>query len=587
MFPFSIASAALIDNIPDAVISTDLYFNITGWNRSAESLYGMSALEVMGRPLDAVVMHEFFTDNLETAQEKLRTEGKWKGELRMLNRAGRQFYLESNASCIRNAEGEVLGYVAVNRDITERIFNTERVFRSFMENTPTLTWILDENACFRYMNSSYMKKFGLSETAIGRSIYEFYPKSFCDAYVEGNRLVWETNAPKESMQAGISADGSTMSLHVFKFPLGMENGIRLVGGTALDITQLINTREELIQGNERYHYAGKATSAAIWDWKIDEQKIYRGEGFKVLFGYNEDIGSFDTNFALVHPADREKVRSSLTSALGSTDDHWQQEYRFQCIDGTYRTILDKAYILRSSGLAATRMIGAMHDITEQRNLEKMLIEEEVSKKREIIKAIMEAQEKERREISFELHDNVNQILTTCKLFLEMARNSPPDTRFIDACYTNIQAVIQEIRNISHNLTPYTLKDLGFAAAIYDLVEKINQSGKLLIRPISFQNLEEDRISAGIKLVLFRIIQEEISNVLKHSQATELKMEIALSGNRIHLLLSDNGRGFDEKVVKKGLGLNNISNRVEYYKGTMQLKTAPGSGCELRIELPLE
>jgi signal transduction histidine kinase len=198
---------------------------------------------------------------------------------------------------------------------------------------------------------------------------------------------------------------------------------------------------------------------------------------------------------------------------------------------------------------------------------------------------MEAQEKERIEISSELHDNVNQILTTCKLFLEIARNDPADARFIDACHQNIQNVIEEIRNISHNLTPYTLKDLGLAAAIHDIVQKINQSGKLMIRLLSFQNLEEDIISSDIKLTVFRIVQEKINNVLKHSQATELKIEINVQAPRILLTLTDNGRGFDEKVTRKGMGLNNIHNRVEFYKGHMQLKTAPGAGCELKIELP--
>jgi signal transduction histidine kinase len=74
-------------------------------------------------------------------------------------------------------------------------------------------------------------------------------------------------------------------------------------------------------------------------------------------------------------------------------------------------------------------------------------------------------------------------------------------------------------------------------------------------------------------------------VLKHSQATELKIEINVRDHRILLTLTDNGRGFDKKAVKKGMGLNNIHNRVEFHKGTMQLKTAPGAGCELRIELP--
>ena len=117
------------------------------------------------------------------------------------------------------------------------------------------------------------------------------------------------------------------------------------------------------------------------------------------------------------------------------------------------------------------------------------------------------------------------------------------------------------------------------------MEKINQSGKLAIRLTAFLNLEEDRISPDIKLTLFRIIQETISNVLKHSRATEFNIGISVVGDRVHLQLSDNGQGFDEKAVKKGLGLNNIHNRVEYYKGSMQLNTAADRGCELNIELP--
>ena len=226
-------------------------------------------------------------------------------------------------------------------------------------------------------------------------------------------------------------------------------------------------------------------------------------------------------------------------------------------------------------------ISICRDITDMRRIKEAMVAE----KSELIKAIIEAQEKERIELSSELHDNVNQILTTCKLLLEIAGNNPADPRFIDECYKNIQLVIQEIRNISHNLTPHTLKDLGLAAAVRDIMEKVNQSGQLTIRLLSFLNLEEDKISPDIKLTLFRIIQENINNVLKHSRATELKISISIFNDRVRLQLGDNGLGFDEKTVKKGLGLNNIHNRVEYYKGCMQMRTSPGRGCELTIELP--
>lgn len=457
----------LLDAITDAIVSTDLNYRIKSWNKAAEELFGHPASEVLNREASSVLNYSFLTDTREIAYEQLKTEGRWKGEVVYRNKEGRLLCLSISSTWMRDQDDRLVGYASIYRDntdmyqmkeehyrVTERVSTAEKIFRSFMENTPTLTWILDDKGCYRYMNSFYSRAFGIPLENIGRSVYEFFPAELCDSYIEANEQVWKANAPMEFMEKGITSDGAAVILQVFKFPLGVENGTRLLGGTALDITQMVRTREE-----------------------------------------------------------------------------------------------------------------------------------EENKKMEFIKAIMEAQEKERKEISFELHDNVNQILTTCKLFLEIARNNPADARFIDACYANIQNVIQEIRSISHNLTPYTLKDLGLLAAIHDLAGKINQSGKLSIRIQNTGTLEEERISPDIKLALFRIVQEKISNVLKHAQATEMTISFTTPEGRICLDLVDNGRGFDEKVVKKGLGLNNIHNRVEYYKGTMQLKTAPGEGCQLRVELP--
>ena len=214
-------------------------------------------------------------------------------------------------------------------------------------------------------------------------------------------------------------------------------------------------------------------------------------------------------------------RESSCTAL-KTCGKWKGEVLQHRKDGSELYLEINTSCIKNEAESIIGYVSICRDITGQKNLETFLIGEEKRKKSEIIKAIMEAQEKERRELSSELHDNVNQILTTCKLLLEIARHNPADSSFIDGCYKNIQLVIQEIRNISHNLTPHTLKDLGLTAAIRDIAEKINRSGKLVIWLISFHNLEEDKISADIKLTLFRIIQEVISNVLKHSGATELK-----------------------------------------------------------------
>jgi PAS domain S-box-containing protein len=355
-----------------------------------------------------------------------------------------------------------------------------------------------------------------------------------------------------------------------------------------DITDMRRVKEALVAEQQRLRDLIQNVPGVVYQWE---------ENFDGSFGFTYVSPKMEEYFGvkvedvlthpdgLLHPDDKQRFRDSVDEA-NRTEKPWHFEGRLLYPDGSVRW-------WRGSSIMSTKnekgriYNGIIFDITAQKDLEKMLTEKETRKKSELIKAIMEAQEKERKELSSELHDNVNQILTTCKLLLEIAGNNPAEPRFIDECYKNIQLVIHEIRNISHNLTPHTLKDLGLAAAIRDLVEKVNQSGKLAIRQTSFFNLEEDRISPDIKLTLFRIIQETISNTLKHSRAAELKIAIGMVNGRVQLQLSDNGQGFDKKTAKKGLGLNNIHNRVEYYKGSMTLTTAPGQGCELNIELPCE
>ena len=147
----------------------------------------------------------------------------------------------------------------------------------------------------------------------------------------------------------------------------------MLGGVALDITSDIINQQQLRLSNERYDYVGKATSDAIWDWDIQTDIIYRGESFTSLFGYTEM--SSPTQFKLdhIHPNDRERISAELKKALEGKIERWQDEYLFQCADGSYKTILDKGFIIRNENGHAIRMIGAMQDITEQRKLQDQLV----------------------------------------------------------------------------------------------------------------------------------------------------------------------------------------------------------------------
>ena len=204
-------------------------------------------------------------------------------------------------------------------------------------------------------------------------------------------------------------------------------------------------------------------------------------------------------------------------------------------------------------------------------------------------AMVDAQEKERAEIGKELHDNINQILSTTKLYLELAKNDNNQRlNLINRSAGNIHNAIREIRNISRSLVPSSIGDLGLKESIMDLVESIRRTKTIYVEFYPMDELDT-KISDKAKLMLFRIIQEQVNNVLKHSGARNLIIELILSeaDHWIELSITDDGEGFHpEKVRKNGLGFSNITSRADLFGGKVNIQSAPGRGCKLRVQIPV-
>src|SRR5688500_18620771 len=186
------------------------------------------------------------------------------------------------------------------------------------------------------------------------------------------------------------------------------------------------------------------------------------------------VGPVDFNTNNIHPQDQIHVTKSLQRAINGTDARWQSEYRYLCAGGTYKIVIDQAYIIRDCKSNAVRLIGSMQDVTEERHLQKQVLEAEIQKKKDVVTAVIDAQEKERKELSYELHDNVNQLLAASVLYLKTAqKQSFTAESHIKQSLEYLQKAINEIRNISHNLNPDNLIINGLAAGIKLLAEKLH------------------------------------------------------------------------------------------------------------------
>jgi two-component system, NarL family, sensor histidine kinase UhpB len=227
------------------------------------------------------------------------------------------------------------------------------------------------------------------------------------------------------------------------------------------------------------------------------------------------------------------------------------------------------------------------DVTERIQLEEELNEQRISRQKQITEAVILAQEKERTEIGKELHDNVNQILGASNLYINTAMTDDEMRQELLQRSTElVSSAINEIRKISKSLITPGLREIGLIDSIEDIIDDLKFTKGKLVIDLDLQSISEEQIEDRRKLTLFRIVQEQLNNIVKHANAT--RALIRLSGEQDHIVLtvSDNGVGFDVARHRKGVGITNIISRAELFNGRVDIQSTPGEGCTLTVSLPM-
>jgi PAS domain S-box-containing protein len=348
--------------------------------------------------------------------------------------------------------------------------------------------------------------------------------------------------------------------------------------------------EQIRISNERYDNMLRATHDLVWDWNLETGTFYRNkEGLKKVYGIDDEksIQNVYSWMERIHPGDHIKVQRVINDILHATDqDTFDVEYRFKRDDGFYAFIYDRGVIVRNREGKPLRMIGAAQNVTDRKRLEQELLKQELDKQKFISQATIDTQEQERREIGKELHDNVNQVLTTTKLYLDLSLSSPDlKDELIRKSSKNIIYIINEIRQLSRSLMDPSIGDLGLLDSINDLVENINITRKLHVSLSATTDIDKF-MAESEKLMIFRIIQEAMNNTIKYAQATSVQLTLRINKGNVELMIADDGKGFEMGSVKKGAGLKNIQNRVYLTGGKLTIDSAPGKGCKIFIKFPL-
>lgn len=245
------------------------------------------------------------------------------------------------------------------------------------------------------------------------------------------------------------------------------------------------------------------------------------------------------------------------------------------------------------GLALLALLGILLAISYYNRLrlkQKTRLQQEIMKQQDIAtKMIIEAEERERKRIGGDLHDGIGQLMSAVKMNLSAIednitfKSNEDKNAYIKSIHL-VDESCKEVRSVSHAIMPNALLRAGLSNAVKEFVEKLdNRTLKINLHSIGLN----ERLESSVETVLYRVIQECINNVIKHSKANALDISLIKDEDGVSVTIEDNGIGFNvaQAIEKDGIGLKNIQARINYLKGTLDIDSAIGKGTLFALHIP--
>jgi len=598
-----------------------------------ERLLGWGGDEAKGRGWLDFVHPDDRTHLAQTWQECLATGREYDAEFRMLTSAGICRYFEARGVPVRNADGTLREWIGVNVDITERkrveqeLKASERRRRMALSASRVGGFVWDPETGQSELTPELQEIFGFLPAGMDKGTHQEMWLS--RVYAEDREVV--LRHMRESQSSGsmdfeyryhhpqlglrwlyVKGQMRSDDSRAPGGPSGKGFGGKKAYGVVLDVTERKRVAEELSLSQQRLMIALAASRTDTY--RVDPQTnaiLYLGHNLKELLGLgpDENVPSCEEFLKHVHPDDLSAVRAEVARSRAEGD--FQLEYRVLLPDGRVRWLYDRGQLMPDPISGAPGIVGACTDITERKHAEAELklvheqLEARVNQRTAELRAaqeglrtlsgrLMQLQDEERRRIARELHDSSGQALAALSMCLSMverekdklsergARNVSDGTRLV-------RELSQELRTMSHLLHPPLLDEAGLESALRWFVDGFaERSG---IRMDLELAPELGRLSKEMEIAIFRIVQESLTNVHRHSGSKTAQVRVSRDTRQVTLEICDRGRGLPsngstEPVGRAvpGVGIQGMQERVRQLGGSFEIQSS--KGCTIvRVVVP--
>jgi len=371
---------------------------------------------------------------------------------------------------------------------------------------------------------------------------------------------------------------------VCRFPLVGPSGERFVGGIALDITerklaQETQSRLAAIVESSSDAIISRDLEGTILSWNMGAEKIFGWTASEAI-GRNIRITTPEEDYRTMLPVVErvlrgEQVKSVDTVRVRKNGARFHAQVSFSAVKNQEGDVVSIAVILR--------------DITERMQAE-AAVRDHAEQMRRLSQRLSEVEEAERSNINRELHDRIGPNLVALKLNLHLAQSRlPPELREtigaqIEDAQEVLETTVAQLRNVMSDLRPPALDDYGLFAALRTYAQPY--AARMGI-PVSVQGTDiEPRPSLVIETALFRIAQEALNNIAKHSQATHVTVEVNATSSHIHMRIADDGLGFEAGSIdpqRSSWGLRTMRERAQAIGAELDIQSSPGNGTRIAIQ----
>jgi PAS domain S-box-containing protein len=576
----------LFESAKDAYYVHDLEGRYVSVNRAAESLAGLSRKQIIGRKFSDFIAPEHLAIVREKLCRKLLDEGETNYETEVVDSDGRRVPVEVSSHMIYE-NGVAVRVQGTARNITERkraeaaLRQSEREYRGLFENARDAILIIDPKLeIVLAVNQRACEVYGIARSEfVGLSLQTISNN------VERGRLVI-----KETLEHGMAqdfetiqrrGDGTEMFLHI-NASLVEYKGQIAIQSINRDVTEQKRAEEALRQSEERFSKAFHSSPTALSITQLENGRLLEvNAAFLRMTGFSRDevIGRSTLELGLWDSQHRLMMIQGLREHRALQD----LEIKFQKKSGEIRDGLLSVELIQL-GQGEPSVLGIAQDITERNRAEEAL--------QRYPRQLIEAQEAERQSIARELHDQIGQVLTAIHLNLEAVRKTCETVEasaLIDEGVTIVDEALGQVRNLSFELRPSLLDDLGLAAALRWYTDRFTQ--RTGVHAATTINLPElpIRLPRELETACFRIVQEALTNVVRHAQARNVAITLHKLNGEIRLAVKDDGIGFDVNSQELApftahVGLRGMRERALALGGRLEVRSS-ARGTRIWAQFP--